>query len=55
VIVFSPNDISVPRISKNVKFGTKVASRTRMMHTHTLGLGKNFFIVAKFAKIAKLG
>jgi len=30
---FSPNDISGPRRSKNVEFGTKVAPSTRMMHT----------------------
>jgi len=30
--VFSPNDISGLRRPKNVKFGTKVASSTRMIH-----------------------
>jgi len=32
-LFFSPNDISGLRRPKNVKFGTKVASSTRMMHT----------------------
>jgi len=31
--VFSRNDISGLRMPKNIKFGTKVASSTRMMHT----------------------
>jgi len=31
--VFSPNDVSGPRRPKNVKFGTKVASITRMKRT----------------------
>jgi len=32
-VFFSPNDISELRRPKNVKFGTKVASCTRIMHT----------------------
>jgi len=32
VTVFSPNDSSGLRRPKNVKFGTKVASSTRMMY-----------------------
>jgi len=48
---FSPNDMS-GLTPKNVKFGTKVASSTRMMRA--LGFWNSFLIVAKFArKIAK--
>jgi len=46
--VYSPNDISGLRRPKNVKFGTKVASSTRMMHALRF-LEKRFLIVAKFA------
>jgi len=52
VTVFSPNDISGLRRSKNVKFATWVASSTRMMLTLTF-LEKVFLIVAEFKKRQK--
>jgi len=48
VTVFFPNDISGLRKLKKVKFGTKVASSTRIMCA--LRFLKSFLIVAKFAK-----
>jgi len=45
-LFFSPNDISGLRGPKNVKFGTKVASSTRI----DLDFWKRFLIAAKFAK-----
>jgi len=48
VTVFSLNDISGLRRPKSVKFDTKAASSTGMMHT--LGVLESFLIVAKFAK-----
>jgi len=35
VTVFCPNDISELRMPKNTKYGTKVVSSMRMMHTLT--------------------
>jgi len=45
---FSPSDISGPKWPKNVKFGTKVASNTRMMRTL-----EKLLIAAKLTKNAK--
>jgi len=50
VTVFSLNNISGLRRSKNVKFGTKVASIMRMMHALRI-LEKVFLIVATFARM----
>jgi len=47
--VFSPNDISGLRSSKNIRFGTKVAFSTAMMRTFRF-LEIVFLIMKKFAK-----
>jgi len=47
---FSPKDISGLRRPKNVKFGTMVASSTRMMHAVRFFLEKVYLIVSKCAK-----
>jgi len=48
-LFFSPNDISGLRRPKNIKFGTKVVSNTRMMYTHRF-LDKSFFNCDKIYK-----
>jgi len=44
VTVSSPKDISALRRSKNLKFGTKVASSTRMMRTLRFWEKKFFYL-----------
>jgi len=46
VTVFSLNDISGLTRPKNIKFGTKVAPSTRMMHSvaHTWICGENVYL-----------
>jgi len=48
MLFYSPNDISGLGWPKNLKFGIKVTSSTRMMRA--IDFLKKFLIVAKFAK-----